>query len=263
MSGILGKLKENLAFTWKHDKQFFIKTALIVLVFIVVFISFIINRFDVQEKNTAESDDTLFHDEGILISNEPFHAQESAAGISAGAGLMKNENNEEIADVIMYVDVSGAVCLPGVYMLPEGSRVFEAIEKAGGLANNAETANINLVSKLIDGDKLYIPTETEVKTGVQSGGIITEKISASNGKGSSSQGKNTSAQNDFSGKGIININTADADLLTEISGIGPSTAQKIIDYRTNHGYFKSVNELLNVSGIGEKTLAKIKDRLCV
>ena len=98
---------------------------------------------------------------------------------------------------------------------------------------------------------------------MQSGGIITEKISASNGKGSSSQGKNTSAQNDFSGKGIININTADADLLTEISGIGPSTAQKIIDYRTNHGYFKSVNELLNVSGIGEKTLAKIKDRLCV
>ena len=158
MSGILGKLKENLAFTWKHDKQFFIKTALIVLVFIVVFISFIINRFDVQEKNTAESDDTLFHDEGILISNEPFHAQESAAGISAGAGLMKNENNEEIADVIMYVDVSGAVCLPGVYMLPEGSRVFEAIEKAGGLANNAETANINLASNTrLPSGSMYTP----------------------------------------------------------------------------------------------------------
>lgn len=229
MTQIWEKLKGNIAFTWKYDKQFFVKAALLASVFAVVFIMFLADRFG--------------GDNGVTISHEPLHGAVSAgegATASAAEGAVtgtyeKNEASPADAPVI-YVDVSGAVLNPGVYELAEDSRVFEAAEKAGGLAENADTSSVNLAARLADGDKLYIPTKDEIKAGKTDAGIIT---------------------------GIININTADAVRLTEISGIGPSTAQKIIDYRTQHGSFKSVTELLNVSGIGEKTLAKIKDKLCV
>lgn len=229
MTQIWEKLKGNIAFTWKYDKQFFVKAALLAAVFTVVFIMFLADRFG--------------GDNGVTISHEPLHGAVSTgegATASAAEGAVtgtyeKNEASPADAPVI-YVDVSGAVLNPGVYELAEDSRVFEAAEKAGGLAENADTSSVNLAARLADGDKLYIPTKDEIKAGKTDAGIIT---------------------------GIININTADAVRLTEISGIGPSTAQKIIDYRTQHGSFKSVTELLNVSGIGEKTLAKIKDKLCV
>ncbi|MCI8631455.1 MAG: hypothetical protein HFG67_04165 [Firmicutes bacterium] len=247
MTRIWERLNEKIIFTWNYNKQFFIKTAVLVFVFIVVFILFIADRFR-EEKSDALLSPVSKSENEIIISHEPLYDENGATGISFGADYA----NRASAPVI-YVDVSGAVLSAGVYELPEDSRVFEAVEKAGGLCENADTENINLATKLADGDKLYIPTKDETNTGKTNIGIITDKIIhyAQSGTSFSENG------------GIININTADANRLTEISGIGPSTAQKIIEYRKTNGNFKSVNELLNVKGIGEKTLAKIKDKLCV
>jgi len=233
MTRIWERLNEKIIFTWNYNKQFFIKTAVLVFVFIVVFILFIADRFR-EEKSDALLSPVSKSENEIIISHEPLYDENGATGISFGA------------------DYANRASAP-VYELPEDSRVFEAVEKAGGLCENADTENINLAAKLADGDKLYIPTKDETNTGKTNIGIITDKIIhyAQSGTSFSENG------------GIININTADANRLTEISGIGPSTAQKIIEYRKTNGNFKSVNELLNVKGIGEKTLAKIKDKLCV
>ena len=246
MTQIWEKLKGNIAFTWKYDKQFFVKAALLALVFAVVFIMFLADRFG--------------GDNGATISHEPLHGAVSA-GEGASLGTSEKNGPSPADTPVIYVDVSGAVLNPGVYELAEDSRVFEAAEKAGGLAENADTSSVNLAARLADGDKLYIPTKDEIKAGKTDTGIITGIIAEKQNKEKASA-TSTANQSD-TGSGIININTADAARLTEISGIGPSTAQKIIDYRTQHGSFKSVTELLNVSGIGEKTLAKIKDKLCV
>ena len=259
MTQIWEKLKGNIAFTWKYDKQFFVKAALLTAVFTVIFIMFLADRFGGEYKVTDNAAASV-RNNGVLISHEPLHGAVSAG---EGASLGTSEKNEaSSADTPgIYVDVSGAVIAPGVYELADDSRVFEAAEKAGGLAEDADTSSVNLAAKLSDGDKLYIPTKSEIKAGKTDAGIITGIIAEKQNKEKTSAA-GTAKQND-AGSGIININTADAALLTEISGIGPSTAQKIVDYRAQHGSFKSVTELLNVRGIGEKTLAKIKDKLCV
>ena len=137
--------------------------------------------------------------------------------------------------------MAGAVVKPGVVKLPTGSRVFSAIEKAGGLLSDADTTEVNLAAVLSDGDKLLIPKiagDGQNEKSEKSGGII----------------RSTN---------LININQATKEQLTELSGIGPATAERIVDYRSKNGKFQSTEELLNVKGIGEKTLGKIKERLCI
>lgn len=148
----------------------------------------------------------------------------------------------------VYVDVDGAVVRPGVYRLKDGARVSQAIDAAGGLTAEADVAGLNRASKVTDGQKIYVPTVGEQQAvaavgGAESGAATTP------GAGSSS--------------GLVNINTASAAELQTLSGIGPSMAQSIIDERTKNGAFASVDDLMRVSGIGEKKLAKIKDCICV
>ena len=146
-----------------------------------------------------------------------------------------------------YVDVDGAVMRPGVYRLKDGARVSQAIDAAGGLTAEADVTGLNRASKITDGQKIYVPTVGEQQAaavdGAESGAATTP------GAGSSS--------------GLVNINTASAAELQTLSGIGPSMAQSIIDERTQNGAFASVDDLMRVSGIGEKKLAKIKDCICV
>ena len=144
---------------------------------------------------------------------------------------------------MVYVDVSGCVKSPGVYQMPYGSRIFEVIEKAGGLTKHADTALINQAEMLTDGAKINIPDkrDTEKKS-------VAAAPSKSDGAAS---------------VGLININTADSEELQKITGIGPATAEKIIRYREENGAFSSVDELTNVSGIGEKTLEKMRPQVTV
>lgn len=148
----------------------------------------------------------------------------------------------------VYVDVDGAVVRPGVYRLKDGARVSQAIDAAGGLTAEADVTELNRASKITDGQKIYVPTVGEQQAAAAVGGDESSTATTP-GAGSSS--------------GLVNINTASAAELQTLSGIGPSMAQSIIDERTKNGAFASVDDLMRVSGIGEKKLAKIKDCICV
>lgn len=148
----------------------------------------------------------------------------------------------------VYVDVDGAVASPGVYRLKDGARVSQAIDAAGGLTPEADVTGLNRASKVADGQKIYVPTAGEQQAAAVSGGADSGASPAS-GAGTAS--------------GLVNINTASSAELQTLSGIGPSMAQSIIDERTQNGAFASVDDLMRVSGIGEKKLAKIKDCICV
>ncbi len=132
------------------------------------------------------------------------------------------------AKLVVYV--SGAVMTPGIYSLPTGSRVGDAIQAAGGLATGAETDTVNLAMPLKDGDQISIP-----------GTVNPSHVIASR----------------------ININTATADELATLPGIGPTTATNIIDYRLQHGPFQSIQDIQNVPGIGPETFAMIENYISI
>ena len=165
------------------------------------------------------------------------------------------EKTEETENKKIIVHVSGAVKNEGIVELEEGARVANAIEKAGGVRDDAYTKDINYALKLEDGMKIYVPTIEEAKQEKEEVNINSESsnyIISSNTK----TNENSNGQK-------VNINSADESKLDELPGVGPSTAQKIIQYRKENGEFKSIDELKNVSGIGEAKFQKIKDLICV
>lgn len=173
-------------------------------------------------------------------------ATASASGGSAAGGDGAAGSGQIV------VDVDGAVAHPGLYKLPPGSRVQAALAAAGGLSPQADAHRINRAAKLHDGQKLYVLSQGE----------SAPPLAASNGQGCEGQSCTSSdgadAGSDTEGQGLVNINTANATQLTQLPGIGPAIAQKIIDYRTANGPFTSVDDLTKVPGIGAAKLAQIK-----
>jgi competence protein ComEA len=164
----------------------------------------------------------------------------------------------------IYVDVYGAVAAPSVYELENGSRVYDAIEMAGGLADDADIRFINRAATLNDGDRVYIPTTKET----ESGDPLPASAGAAGDSPGTSQGVSDAVvagngQDTSPNSGLININTADSATLQNLNGVGPATAQKIIDYRNSNGAFAKPEDLKNVSGIGDKTYEKLKDHISV
>lgn len=174
--------------------------------------------------------------------------------------LLENseEENVEITNEIheeekIAVHIIGEVKKEGIIYLEEGSRVADAIEKAGGETKEADLSKINLAYILQDGEKIYVPNKND---------DITEYITKENGNNLISEGNNTS--NNLKGENDkVNINTATLNELDSLPGIGPSTAQKIIDYREENGNFKTIEDLQNVKGIGDAKFEEIKDKIIV
>ncbi len=153
----------------------------------------------------------------------------------------------------LLVDVGGAVAAPGVVRVAAGARVTDAVAAAGGLTAEADTATLNLAARLEDGQKVYVPTAGEAMPAA--GGGSADAGAAAGGAGSAGAGGATS--------GLVNINTASADELDALPGVGPATAQAIIDERESNGAFTSAEDIMRVSGIGEKKFAKLKSSICV
>jgi len=151
------------------------------------------------------------------------------------------------------VHVVGAVPRPGLYEFAEGARVQDAVDAAGGLLSSANVDAINLAALLTDGQQLTIP--------YTDGAAPTEDPSAFSLPGSSDSGTEDSSNSENAE--LININTASLEELDSLPGIGPTTAQRIIDYRTENGPFTSIDEIMDVSGVGPSTYDEIKDLITV
>jgi competence protein ComEA len=141
------------------------------------------------------------------------------------------------SDAGVIVDVAGWVEDPGVYQLAQGQRVVDALKEAGGARKGADLSSINLAAVLVDGSQILIPKK---------------------GAGSSTAGGTAGGSGAAGGAALVNINTADETQLETLNGIGPVLASSIVQYRTEHGPFNSVDDLDNVSGIGPATLEKLR-----
>ena len=152
----------------------------------------------------------------------------------------KNQKEEVVEQDLITVDVKGAVKLPGIYDLPVGSRINDAVQKAGGLTDNADSKSINLAQRISDEALVYVPTKEEA----------------------TSQEAHSNASNTKENK-KVNLNKASLEELKQVKGLGAKRAQDIIDHRESNGKFKSVDELKKVSGIGAKTIEKLKEYVTV
>lgn len=144
---------------------------------------------------------------------------------------------------LIEVYVSGKVNKPGIYQLENGARVYEAVELAGGVTEEADIKLFGMAQELVDGETVYIPAQGE-KAGVDTGMEIST-ISSSRAA-------------------LLNINKASAaEMAEKLNGIGPALSQRIVGYRNSHGPFKNIEEIKNVSGIGDKRFEDIKENICV
>lgn len=171
-------------------------------------------------------------------------------------------SDKEMQQAMIYVDVCGAVANPGVFQLAAGSRVFQAIEAAGGYLPEAALTCVNRAGVLTDGQQLYILTQEEME---RQGLDPAEMAGSSDGQmnGSAGTGQNTGMTAQVQQDNRININTADEAQLTTLTGIGATRAQAIIAYREENGPFAAIEDIMNVQGIKEGTFAKIKDEIVV
>jgi competence protein ComEA len=153
---------------------------------------------------------------------------------------------------LIWVDVAGAVRRPGLYSLPQGARVAAALERAGGVRPRSERAAVNLAAKLTDGQQVFVPARGAGGGGAAGAGAAAVSAGSSVGSSAAAGG---------AGAGRISLSNATQAQLEQLDGIGPALAQRIIEYRDQHGGFKSVDQLQEVSGIGEKRFAALKDSI--
>lgn len=171
-------------------------------------------------------------------------AWEDAAKPEASAEQKNEKPDQRDEPKTVVVDVKGAVGSPGVYEVKTDQRVVDVIEQAGGFQKKADQKQINLAQRVGDEMVIYVPK-------------IGEEVKNWTGGGEGSEQGNGSSQ----GNGKVAINSAKESDLDQLPGIGPAKAKAIIDYRKKNGPFKKVGDLVNVSGIGEKTLEKLKDQI--
>ena len=168
--------------------------------------------------------------------------QAEVAAVSKDSSTEKEVKEEPLEQDLITVDVKGAVKAPGIYDLPVGSRVNDAVQKAGGLTEQADSKSLNLAQKVNDEALVYVPTKGEEAASQQAG---------------------SGAASSTSKEKKVNINKASLEELKQVKGLGGKRAQDIIDHREANGKFKSVEELKKVSGIGAKTIEKLKDYVTV
>lgn len=173
---------------------------------------------------------------------------------------LSDASSEEVKTLVVHI--CGAVSAPGVYELPAGSRIIDAVEAGGGFLPEAEEACCNLAEEIVDGCQIYIMTksescadgQTEKKAGIQTSPDSDMQTTDRNVRSNSA----TALEN-----GLVNLNTADVAALMTLPGIGESRAKAIISYREQHGAFAQIEDIMKISGIKQAAFSKIKDKITV
>jgi competence protein ComEA len=234
-----------------------------------------------ERMSAAGQDGHLPADESAGVQAEEM----SAAGQEGRPSAKENAETAARRTEEICVYICGAVKNAGVYCFPEGARIYQAVEAAGGFADDADTAAVNQAERMTDGEKIRIPTleetsgeDTSLAGTASASGNWTEHASgtsaAANGgggsaaKGTSIQGKGYitgGAAQDASPSGAqkVNLNTASMEELMTIRGVGETRARAIIEYRQQQGGFQTTEEICRISGIGEKSYEKMKEQICV
>lgn len=195
--------------------------------------------------------------QGIRVSTKVEDIESIADSSKISTSISKTAESgetqgESSRSALIVCEAKGQVQQPGVYDLPEGSRVSDLIRMAGGISHSGSLDWVNQARKLSDGEVVFIPPS----------GIKKEEYEAMTIGGASASPESTSAAGEEK-TSQIDINTATEDQLQTVPGIGPVTAKNIVDYRTQNGPFKTLEELKNVNRIGDKTYDKLKDYFMV
>ena len=241
---IKDKFKIIISKIKKLDKDYII----IGIIIISVIIFMVLNIGKVKEFEEKETTGNI--EKNIKVSEESKDNKEKE-----GNEEDKKENISSETGIFVHID--GYVNNPGVYQIKENERTNVLIEKAGGLKNGYSIKNINLAAKLSDGDKVYIPSIEEEKS------LVNQNNNVNTGGKHINNGNNSNNNVSITKNNKININTANVSELKQITGIGESTANKIIDYRENVGKFKKIEDIKEVKGIGDSKFESLKNKITI
>lgn len=210
------------------------------------------------EPNAGNTDQNREAESNAGNTDQNREAEPSAG--STDRTELSDASSEEAKTLVVHI--CGAVSAPGVYELPAGSRIIDAVEAGGGFLPEAEEACCNLAEEIVDGCQIYIMTksescadgQTEKKAGIQTSPDSDMQTTDRNVRSNSA----TALEN-----GLVNLNTADIAALTTLPGIGESRAKAIISYREQHGAFAQIEDIMKISGIKQAAFSKIKDKITV
>lgn len=243
--------------SWQGGKKFIV----IGLSFVLALLGAIVlydHFYPRQEIDPSQTEDLLLEEDTVLATSQEeevsldqeVKTNHSNLDTSSSDQSSQANNQQEQVQSRGFVDVKGAVKNPSIYPIEGEMRIYDVIDLAGGLTDQADQSQVNLAQRVSDQMVVYIPKEGETVP-------ATLTMSAPE-TDSDNQSSNTAKDSNQ-----ININTADASQLEEISGIGAKKAEEIIRYREDQGPFKSVDDLENVNGIGAKTLERLRAEVTV
>ena len=210
------------------------------------------------EPNAGNTDQNREAESNAGNTDQNREAEPSAG--STDRTELSDASSEEAKTLVVHI--CGAVSAPGVYELPAGSRIIDAVEAGGGFLPEAEEACCNLAEEIVDGCQIYIMTksescadgQTEKKAGIQTSPDSDMQTTDRNVRSNSAPALEN---------GLVNVNTADIAALTTLPGIGESRAKAIISYREQHGAFAQIEDIMKISGIKQAAFSKIKDKITV
>jgi len=248
---------ENLEKILKNKKIIAILICMILLMGIGIFLYLQNNQYE-----SIDSTEILEEMENEInqsnLNNEIKNNQKEANSTN------NNEMQEETDEEKIAIHITGEVKRKGILYLDKGARIADAIREAGGTTKNANLDEVNLAYVLEDGQKIYIPNKKEK---IEAGAYIIansgNNVLVEEGK---SNNNNTNVNKNVNTKGVkgkVNINSANQTELETLPGIGPSLAQRIIEYRQSNGNFQKIEDIQNVKGIGDSKYSNIKENICI
>ncbi len=199
-----------------------------------------------SRREQAGSDFVLVPEEESDVTLPP---ESESVFVSAESAAEDGEEPE--VSQVFYVHICGEVNHPGVYEMREGSRIFQAVELAGGFTERAAESYLNMAQKIADGMKILVPSEDDVR---EAGLLASGGMSGADADGMRMTGDS---------EGKVNLNTAGKEALMTLKGIGEARAEDIIRYREENGAFRNIEDVMKVSGIKEAAFEKIKDDITV